>query len=303
MIRDVQDEIIKIKKEKDICILAHSYQAREIIEISDYSGDSFFLSVMAGKAAQKTVIMCGVRFMAETVKILSPEKTVFLANPEAGCPMAETLSKDAIRDLKRKYPGYTAVAYVNTTAEVKTVCDMCVTSSSAVGNVGGIKNKDILFIPDRNLGDYVARQLPGKNIRSFGDGCPVHAAITPEDVEKAKRAHPDALLMVHPECVPEVVEAADFVGSTSAITDYAIKSDCREFIVGTEISITENLQYMCPNKHFYPLSAGLICPDMKRTTLVDVYRCVSGLGGEEIVLDEEIIAGARRSLDKMIGQG
>ena len=303
MIRDVQDEIIRIKKEKDICILAHSYQAREIIEVADYSGDSFFLSVMAGKAAHKTVIMCGVRFMAETVKILSPEKTVFLANPGAGCPMAQTMSKDAIRELKRKYPGYTVVAYVNTTAEVKTACDMCVTSSSAVGNVGGIKNRDILFIPDRNLGDYVARQLPGKNIRSFGDGCPVHAAITAEDVGKAKRAYPDALLMVHPECRPEVVRAADFVGSTSAITDYAIKSDRREFIVGTEISITENLQYMCPDKNFYPLSAGLICPDMKRTTLIDVYRCVWGLGGEEIVLDEEIIAGARQSLNKMIGQG
>lgn len=303
MIRDIQDEIIKLKKEKDICILAHSYQAREIVEVADFVGDSFQLSVMATKAPQKTVIMCGVRFMAETVKILSPEKTVYLANPIAGCPMAEQMDKELIEAVKRQYPDYTVVAYINTTAELKTICDVCVTSSSAVKIVDKIPNNNILFIPDCNLGAYVAEQLPNKNIKLLQGGCPIHACVTVADVQKAKERYPNALLLVHPECVPEVVKKADFVGSTSVIMEYAQASDKKEFIIGTEISIAEHLQYICPDKKFYFLSKKLICPNMKSTSLIDVLNCVNGDGGEVINLDDETIISARKCIDRMIELG
>ena len=300
MIKNIQDEILKLKKENDICILAHSYQASEIIEIADYTGDSYQLSLMAAKTQAKTIIMCGVRFMAETVKILSPEKKVILANSSAGCPMAEQMDTDLISALKEKCPDYTVVAYINTTAELKTICDVCVTSSSAVKIISNIDNKNILFIPDCNLGAYVAEQLPDKNIKLVQGGCPTHAKITESDVLKAKALHPDALLLVHPECTPKVVSKADFVGSTSAIMDFAKESDHKEFIIGTEISIAEQLQYSCPDKSFYPLSINLICPNMKCTTLIDVYNCVRGNGGEEIFLDAETISQARKCIDKMI---
>ena len=300
MIKDVQNEILRLKKENDICILAHSYQAHEILEIADFTGDSYALSVKAASVPNKTVIMCGVRFMAETVKILSPEKRVILAHPEAGCAMADMMDKELIGQLKPRYADYTIVAYINTTAELKTICDVCVTSSSAVQIVKNIDNNNILFIPDCNLGAYVAAQVPEKNIKLLSGGCPVHAAVNPRDVKTARKKHPNAKVLVHPECTPDVVELADFVGSTSEIMDYAKKSDEKEFIIGTELSIAEHLQYECPDKRFYELTPGLICKNMKLTTLIDVYNCVNNNGGEEIVLDEQTIAGAKRCIDEMI---
>lgn len=303
MIKDIQEEIIRLKKEKDICILAHSYQAHEILEVADYTGDSFQLSVMASKAPQKTILMCGVRFMAETVKILSPDKTVYLVNPDAGCPMAEQMDREIISIVKQKYPDYTVVAYINTTAELKTICDVCVTSSSAVKIVNKIENDNILFIPDCNLGDYVAKQLPNKNIKLLNGGCPTHASVDKKDVEIARALHPNALLLVHPECQPSVCEGADFIGSTSAIMDFAKKSDAKEFIIGTELSIAEHLQYECPDKRFYYLSQKLMCRNMRVTTLVDVLNCVQGISGEEMIMDDEMIKQARRCIDKMIELG
>lgn len=303
MIKDIQEEIIRLKKEKDICILAHSYQAHEILEVADYTGDSFQLSVMASKAPQKTILMCGVRFMAETVKLLSPDKTVYLVNPDAGCPMAEQMDREIISIVKQKYPDYTVVAYINTTAELKTICDVCVTSSSAVKIVNKINNDNILFIPDCNLGDYVAKQLPNKNIKLLNGGCPTHASVDKKDVELARAKHPNALLLVHPECQPSVCEGADFIGSTSAIMDFAKKSDAKEFIIGTELSIAEHLQYECPDKRFYYLSQKLMCRNMRVTTLVDVLNCVQGVSGEEMVMDDDTIKRARRCIDKMIELG
>lgn len=300
MIKDIQEEILRLKKEKDICILAHAYQAREIVEIADYSGDSYGLSVQAAKAKNKNVIMCGVRFMAETVKVLSPQKNVYLANPNAGCPMAEQLDKEIVVQLKEMYPDYTVVAYINTTTDLKTVCDVCVTSSSAVQIVNNIENKNILFIPDCNLGDWVQKQLPDKNFKLISGGCPTHAKITVKEALKAKDAHPDALLLVHPECVPKVVELADFVGSTTAIMDFAKKSDAKEFIIGTENSIAEHLQYDCPDKLFFPMSKDLVCNNMKVTTLPDVLNCIKGIGGEEIILDEQTIKDAKKCIDEML---
>lgn len=301
--RELQDEIIRLKKEKDICILAHAYQSHDIWEVADYVGDSYGLSVQAAKAAQRTVLMCGVRFMAETVKILSPQKRVLLSNSNAGCPMAEQMDVELISGVKKMYPDYTVVAYINTTSELKTICDVCVTSSSAVQIVKNIENKNILFIPDCNLGKWVADQVPEKNIKLLQGGCPTHVRMSKRDVEKARKAHPDALLLVHPECLPEVSELADYRGSTTGIMDYAKKSDAKEFIIGTENSIVQHLQFACPDKQFYPLSRDCVCHNMKLTTLGDVYQCVKGTGGEEIKLDEEVRIKAKRCIDTMLELG
>ena len=301
--RELQDEIIRLKKEKDICILAHAYQSHDIWEVADYVGDSYGLSVQAAKAAQSTVLMCGVRFMAETVKILSPQKRVLLSNSNAGCPMAEQMDVELISGVKKMYPDYTVVAYINTTSELKTICDVCVTSSSAVQIVKNIENKNILFIPDCNLGKWVADQVPEKNIKLLQGGCPTHVRMSKRDVEKARKAHPDALLLVHPECLPEVSELADYRGSTTGIMDYAKKSDAKEFIIGTENSIVQHLQFACPDKQFYPLSRDSVCHNMKLTTLGAVNQSVKGTCGEEIKLDEEVRIKAKRCIDTMLELG
>lgn len=301
--RKLQDEIIKLKKEKDVCILAHAYQNHEILEVADYMGDSYGLSCQAAKAEQKTVIMCGVRFMAETVKILSPDKKVILSNPQAGCPMAEQLSVDEMLKLKEQYPQHTVVAYINTTAALKTVCDVCVTSSSAVKIVKNIKNDKILFIPDCNLGSFVAKQVPEKEFAFIKGGCPVHSTISLDEAKRTKELYPNAKLLVHPECIREISEIADYVGSTTGIMDYVRKSDDNEFIIGTENSILSHLQYECPDKLFHPLSPACICKDMKLTTLIDVYNCLKGRAGEEIVLDEDTRTKALGCINTMLELG
>lgn len=303
MIKDIQNEILKLKKEKDICILAHCYQSPEILEIADFTGDSFALSQRASEVQSKTVIMCGVRFMAETVKILSPDKKVILSNPAAGCPMAEMLDVAYVREVKRQYPDYAVVAYINTTSELKTVCDVCVTSSSALKICRKMEEDNILFIPDCNLGGWIAKQLPEKNIKLLDGCCPVHAKLSRKDVLKAKERHPGALLLVHPECRAEVCELADFAGSTTEIMHFAKASEADAFIIGTENSIVTHLQLACPGKKFYPLSNECICSDMKSTTLVDVLNCCKGEFGEEIILDDEIYCGAKRCIDEMIRLG
>ena len=301
--RELQDEIIRLKKEKDICILAHAYQSHDIWEVADYVGDSYGLSVQAAKAAQSTVLMCGVRFMAETVKILSPQKRVLLSNSNAGCPMAEQMDVELISGVKKMYPDYTVVAYINTTSELKTICDVRVTSSSAVQIVKNIENKNILFIPDCNLGKWVADQVPEKNIKLLQGGCPTHVRMSKRDVEKARKTHPDALLLVHPECLKEVTELADYAGSTTGIMDYAAKSDAKEFIIGTENSIVSHLQLAHPEKRFYALSKDCVCHNMKMTTLGDVYNCVVNGEGESITLTEETMQKARKSIDAMLRLG
>ena len=303
MINDIQKKILNLKAEKDICILAHSYMSEDICEIADFTGDSYALSVKAKTAPQKTVIMCGVRFMAETVKMLSPQKRVYLASPEAGCPMAEQMDREVIAEVKKMHPDFAVVAYINTTATLKTIADVCVTSSSAVKICRALPDKNILFIPDINLGTFVKNQVPEKNFMLLSGGCPTHAKITKSEAVAAKNAHPNALFLVHPECRAEVTALANFVGSTSGIMDYAIKSDKKEFIIGTENSIVQHLQFKCPEKRFYPLSKDLICPNMKLTTLCDVLNCIEGNGGEEIIMPPELIAEAVKCIDKMIELG
>lgn len=237
--------------------------------------------------------------MAETVKILSPEKTVLLSHKDAGCPMAEQMDTELIAQLRKMYPGYAVAAYINTTAELKTVCDVCVTSSSAVKIIRNMDSDNILFIPDCNLGEWVAGMVPEKNIKLVSGGCPTHLRISVSDVQRARAEHPDALVLVHPECLPAVTKLADFAGSTTEIMSYAEKSDKREFIIGTENSIVEHLQYSCPDKLFYALSKDCVCHNMKLTTLADVYNAVSGRVREEIVLSDKVISGARRCIDEM----
>lgn len=305
-VRELQDKIIQLKKETDTAILAHSYQAREIVEIADFTGDSYKLSVDATKTDAKNIIFCGVHFMAETAKMLSPEKRVFLANKDAGCPMAEQMDRDLIAQIREKEPEHTVVAYINTTASLKTVCDVCVTSSSALRIVRALDTDKILFIPDCNLGSWVQKQCPEKDIKLLNGGCPTHAALTVAEVRKAKAEHPDALFLVHPECVPAVTELADYVGSTSGIMDFAKKSDKKEFIIGTETSIAEHLQYECPDKKFYPVTKDIVCRNMKLTTLPDVYNTLLGMdNGEafEMLMSDELIASARKCIDEMIRLG
>ncbi|HRR76566.1 MAG: quinolinate synthase NadA [Ruminococcus sp.] len=307
-VHELQEAVLKLKKETNTAILAHSYQAREIVEIADFTGDSYKLSVDATKTDAKNILFCGVHFMAETAKMLSPQKRVYLANREAGCPMAEQMDREMISALREAEPDRTVVAYINTTASLKTVCDVCVTSSSALKIVKALDAEKILFIPDCNLGDYVKRNCPDKDIKLLQGGCPTHAKVTVAEVMKAKEEHPGALFLVHPECQPKVVALADYVGSTSGIMDYARKSGAKEFIIGTETSIAEHLQYECPEKRFYPVTKDIMCHNMKITTLPDVYRSLLGIAGKngeafEILMDDELIAQARKCIDEMIRLG
>ena len=301
-IREMQEEILRLKTEKDVCILAHTYQSHEVTEIADFVGDSFQLSLKAKSAPQGTVLMCGVRFMAETVKLLAPEKTVYLSSEHAGCPMAEQLTPGQVRAEKKKYPGCMTVAYINTTAELKAEADVCVTSSSAAEIVKKLPAADILFIPDVNLGAYVQAKCPEKRLHFMNGCCPVHASVTAADADAAKAKHPGALFLAHPECRAEVLSRADYVGSTAGITDYVKNSACREFIIGTETSVAVHLGFEYPDRRFYPLSAKLVCRDMKATSLPDVYRILKE-GGRPLELDAALLSGARGCLDRMLALG
>ncbi|WP_417028638.1 quinolinate synthase NadA [Baileyella intestinalis] len=301
--RELQDRIIEMKKKNDVCILAHAYQSQDIWEVADFIGDSFALSKKAAATPQKTIVMSGVRFMAETCKTLSPDKKVILANPVAGCPMAMEMNREDVLKMQEENPGYATVAYINTTAELKTAVDVVVTSSSAVKIISALPDKNILFIPDPNLGDWVQKQCPEKNFKFYNGGCPTHMRTCSSDVKRMRAAHPDALLLVHPECRPSVVEMADYVGSTTGIMKYAGESDASQFIIGTEASIVQHLQFQYPDKQFYLLSENCVCYNMKMTTLMDVYNAVAGKGGEEIVLPEEVITLSRKPIDRMIQLG
>ncbi|MCM1054982.1 MAG: quinolinate synthase NadA [Bacteroides sp.] len=303
-IREVQEKILKLKKEKDFCILAHSYVKKEILEIADITGDSFKLSRNVCDTEAENILFCGVHFMAETAKMLNPDKKVYLANGGAGCPMAEQFTPADIAELKRKYPLHSVVAYINTTAALKEHCDVCVTSASAVEIVRKMDSDKILFIPDPNLGAFVKDSLPQKDVKLVQGGCPIHAAVTVEEAEEAKRLYPNALLLVHPECVPAVAALADYIGSTSGIIAFAKKSDHKEFIIGTELEIAETLQYECPDKTFNLLSKKLICPDMKLTTLFDVLNVLERPESAcEIIMSKEQAEKSRKCIDEMLRLG
>lgn len=297
--KEIKEKILKLKKEKDVLIIAHSYQTKDVQEIADFVGDSYMLSKIARDSDKKTIVFCGVYFMAESAKILSPEKTIILPVIDAGCPMADMVTKEDVLELRRKHPDYTVVTYVNSSADVKSVSDICCTSSNAVQLVKNIDSDKIIFVPDKNLGSYVAKQVPEKDFIIYEGFCPIHNFVQEKEAIKAKELHPDALLLAHPECTELVLSHADFIGSTSQIIDYARNSDNEKFIVGTEQGILTILENENPDKTFYMLSPGLLCKNMKKTRVSDVLNALENME-YQIELDEETIKAAKSSLDRML---
>lgn len=245
------------------------------------------------------IVFCGVHFMAESAKILSPDKTVLLPEIDAGCPMADMVTKEALIEEKKKHPNATVVCYINSSAEVKSECDICCTSSNAIDIVRAVKSKDILFVPDQNLGSYVSKMVPEKNIILWNGYCVTHHRVKSDEIDRVKELHPNAEILVHPECQPNIVDAADFAGSTKQIIDYAAKSPNKDFIIGTEMGVLFKLKKDNPDKNFYLLSQGLVCPNMKKTSLSSIYNALNEMK-YEINLDENIRLKAKKSLDNML---
>mgnify|MGYP001431453291 CR=1 FL=1 len=292
-------EIIKLKQERNAVIVAHNYQVDDVQEIADVVGDSFALSEYCASSEYSTIVFCGVHFMAESAKILSPEKTVLLPVIDAGCPMADMVTPEKLREAKKRYPGAAVVCYVNSSAEVKAESDICCTSSNALNVVKSVKEKDIIFVPDKNLGSYIAKQVPEKNIILWDGYCITHHRIDKDEVNMIKEFHKDAELLVHPECQPEIVELADFVGSTKQIIDYASQSSNKKFIIGTEMGVLYKLKKDNPDKTFYLMSKGLVCANMKKTRLQNVYDALNEMK-YKIELDKEIISKAKKALNRML---
>lgn len=296
---DFIKEIKRLKKEKNAVILAHNYQIPEIQDIADIVGDSLKLSQEAAKTDADMIVFCGVHFMAESAKILSPNKKVILPVRDAGCPMADMVTADDIRSLKKVHPGVPVICYVNTSAEVKAECDIAVTSSNALRIVKGLGVKKVLFVPDKNLGDYINNQLDDVEVISWKGYCITHERVNPEEVLKVREAKPNVKILVHPECNPSIVELADFVGSTAEIISFVKNSEDKTFIIGTEMGILHSLRSENPDKSFKLLSPSLICYNMKKTTLENVYHALKE-EAFEIRLDEEMREKAFLSLNRMI---
>jgi len=293
------EEIKKLKKEKNAIILAHNYQIPEVQEIADVVGDSLKLSQVAAETDHDMIIFCGVHFMAESAKVLSPDKKVILPVLEAGCPMADMVTGDDLREFKRLNPGVPVVTYVNSSADVKAESDICCTSSNAVNVVKSLGAKKILFAPDRNLGHYVQKQVPETEIMRWDGFCITHERVTVREVEASRKMRPNTPILVHPECNPAVVELADFVGSTSQIIDHVKNSDEKSFIIGTEMGILHTLRKQNPEKHFRVLSGHLTCYNMKKTMLENVYKAIKD-EMFEITVPDETRQKAFEALDRML---
>ena len=295
---DIREKILELKKEKNAIILAHLYQRPEIQEIADATGDSYYLSKVARDCEQDVIVFCGVRFMAESAKILSPQKTVLLPVLDAGCPMADMADTEGVKKLKEQHPDATVVCYINSTTEVKALCDVSVTSSSADKIISNIESDEIIFLPDRNLGGYIAERFPEKKFILWNGFCITHVRVEPEEVIELKESIEDALVLAHPECEKEIRDLADFIGSTSHIIDYATSSDKKNFIVVTEEGILYELKKRNPDKNFYIPGGSMICQNMKKTTLEDVYNSLLHMQ-HNITIDEEIRVKALKSLERM----
>jgi quinolinate synthase len=296
---DLQNRIQQLKKEKNAVILAHYYVHDDVQEAADYIGDSFYLSKIATQTDADIIVFCGVSFMGESAKILNPEKTVLMPDETADCPMAHMAEINRIDELKEKYDDLAVVCYINSTAELKRHSDVCVTSSNALKIVKKLPNKHIFFIPDENLGRYIASLVPEKEF-IFNDGyCHVHAAISAEQVKAAKASHPDAKFLVHPECKPEVLALADFIGSTSEIIDYAGTSSAREFIIGTELGVLYELKRKNPDKTFYSAGSAQCCPNMKKISLEKIIHVLE-TGENEVHVSDELRTSANAPLEKML---
>ena len=299
---DTQEKILALKKEKKALILAHYYQTMDIQEIADHVCDSFEMALRAREASERTLVICGVRFMAESAKIFNPDKTVLLPSPGAGCPMADMVTPGDVMKLRSKHPDAAVVCYINSSAAVKAVSDVCCTSSSAEKIVSSLPEKRIIFIPDRNLGTFVASKVPDKEVILYDGCCPIHDRVTENDVHAAKQTHPGAKLFVHPECRGEVLRHADFIGSTAGIINHALGSDAAEFIIGTETEVANRLSALAPGKRFFPLMSGFECADMKKVSLADVLNALER-NEYAVAVDANDMAAARKSLERMIEMG
>jgi quinolinate synthase len=295
----LSERIRELKKERNAVILAHLYQRPEIQDIADFTGDSLGLSQEAVNTDADVIVFCGVHFMAETAYILSPKKTVLLPEIDAGCPMADMVTAEALRAKKKEHPDAVVVCYVNSSADVKAESDICCTSANAVKIVETVpSDKRILFVPDRNLGHYVGLKA-GRQIIYWDGYCNTHDKLKVEDIVNIKKEHPDAVVMVHPECRPEVVALADVVSSTSGMIKHAAVSSAREFIIGTEMGILHQLHKKCPDKKFYMASSKLVCPNMKATTMEKVKWALEEMK-PGITVPEDIRLKALGSVERMI---
>ena len=296
---NIKSQILKLKEEKNAVILAHYYVPGEVQAIADYVGDSFYLAKAAKQTDADIIVFCGVSFMGESAKILNPEKKILMPDCTADCPMAHMVARGTIEEMRQRYPDLAVVCYINSTAELKCQSDVCVTSSNAVRIVKALPNQNIFFIPDRNLGRYVAEQVPEKNILLNDGFCPIHASISAEEVKEEKRKHPGAPVLSHPECDRAVLELSDHIGSTADIISYVKKSTLSEFIICTEDGVSFQLTDHDPDKRFYFPSTKPCCPDMKLNTLEKVLRV---LETEEhaVTLSEEVLQKALRPLEKML---
>ena len=295
----LEEEIESLKQQRNAVILAHNYTRPEIQDIADFVGDSLELSRKAAECRAPVIVFCGVRFMAETAKILSPDSTVLHPNPYSGCPMADMADPDAVADYKEKHPDTLIVAYVNTTAATKTAVDFCCTSGNAEKLSASLPpERKILFLPDANLGANLNAKL-NRHMELWPGCCPTHNRIMPEHILAAKEKHPDALVLVHPECLPAVVRLADRALSTGGMLKFVRESACRAFIIGTECGILHRMRKENPDKAFYPLEPAVVCPNMKKITLEDVLFCLRDMT-PEIELPEDVRRAAKAPIDRML---
>lgn len=293
------DEINSLKKEHNAVILAHYYVSPEVQDIADYIGDSYYLSKVAVGLEEQTIVFCGVSFMGESAKILNPGKTVLMPDFTADCAMAHMATIESIEKVRKEYDDVAVVCYINSTAELKEHSDVCVTSANAVKIVKALPNKNIYFIPDRNLAHFVASQAPEKNFIYNEGYCPIHEFVNADELKKLKELHPDALVLTHPECSPAIREMSDYLGSTSGIIDYATKSDCKEFIICTEIGVRYKLEKNNPDKKFYFTETEPVCHDMKKITLEKV-RDVLKNNVNHVEIDDERRERSKKPLEKML---
>ncbi|MDE5779481.1 MAG: quinolinate synthase NadA [Lachnospiraceae bacterium] len=295
----IKKEIEQLKRDKDVVILAHYYVDGEVQALADFVGDSYFLAKKATEITQKNILFCGVSFMGESAKILNPHKNVVMADDTADCPMAHMLDIDKIAEVRQEYTDVAVVCYVNSTAEIKAHSDVCVTSSNALRVVQALPNRDIFFVPDENLGRYIASQIPKKNFILNHGFCHVHTSIYKEELLHAKELHPNALVLAHPECRENVLEISDFIGSTSEILSFAELSEAKEFIICTEMGVFYELELKNPNKKFYSVGHRQFCPNMKKISLEKVLHALETL--EPMVeIDEQLRIKATKPLSRML---
>ena len=297
--KNIIEKIKKLKEEKNAIILAHSYQNIEIDEVADFVGDSLYLSQMAKKTNADIIVFAGVYFMAQTAKIISPDKKVLLPNVKAGCLMADMINYKQMVAFKQKYPNLPVVCYINSTAEVKAECDICCTSSNALEIVKSLNTDKVLFVPDANLGKWVEGQLDGVEVVTYDGNCPVHNNITTEDIISAREKYPNAKILIHPECKPKVSHLGDYVGSTSGIINYVKNSEHNQFVIVTEKGVVDRLRRDYPDKEFILIKDNMLCESMKLTTLEEILHSLEN-EVNEITLDEEIRQASAGCIEKML---